>query len=73
LEKQKNKRVSCSSAETDFGALAQGVYEGLWMKIILDDLKIPMQLYVITSQPRALPIIQSNMIGPNILKLSDTS
>nr|KYP37079.1 Retrovirus-related Pol polyprotein from transposon TNT 1-94 [Cajanus cajan] len=42
-------RVSRSSAETKFQALAQGMCEGLGMKIILDDLKVkvdnPVQLY----------------------------
>nr|KYP42345.1 Copia protein [Cajanus cajan] len=46
---KKQDRVSRSSAEAEFRALAQGMCEGLWMKIILDDLKVkvdnPMQLY----------------------------
>nr|KYP35648.1 Retrovirus-related Pol polyprotein from transposon TNT 1-94 [Cajanus cajan] len=46
---KKQDRVSRSSAEAEFRALAQGMCEGLWMKIILDDLKIkvdnPVQLY----------------------------
>jgi len=31
--------VSLSNAKAEFRALAQGVCEGLWMKITLDDLK----------------------------------
>nr|KYP62604.1 Copia protein [Cajanus cajan] len=46
---KKQDKVSCSSAEAKFRALAQGMCEGLWMKIILDDLKVkvdnPVQLY----------------------------
>ena len=40
--------VARSSAEAEFRAMAQGVYELLWLKIILEDLKIkwdgPMRL-----------------------------
>ena len=49
MEKKKKDRVSRSSAEAEFRALAQGMCEGLWMKIILDDLKVkvehPVQLH----------------------------
>jgi len=41
--------VARSSAEVEFRAMAQGICELLWLKIILDDLKIrwekPMKLY----------------------------
>ena len=46
---KKQDRVSRSSAEAEFRALAQGMCEGLWMRIILDDLKVkvenPIQLH----------------------------
>ncbi|KAL2327360.1 hypothetical protein Fmac_020787 [Flemingia macrophylla] len=49
MEEQKQDRVSRSSAEAEFRALAQGMCERLWMKIILDDLRVkvdnPVQLY----------------------------
>ena len=45
---KKNNVVERSSAELEFRAMAQGVCELLWMKIILDELKIkwegPMKL-----------------------------
>ena len=37
---KKQNVVARSSAKAEFGAMAQGVYELLWMKIIHDDLKI---------------------------------
>ena len=45
----KQNVVARSSAEAEFRAMAQGICELLWLKIILDDLKIkreePMRLY----------------------------
>lgn len=38
--RKKNDRISHSSTKTKFHALAQDVCKGIWMKIILDDLKI---------------------------------
>jgi len=40
---KKQNVVARSSAEAEFRAMAQGVSELLWMKIILDDLKIKYQ------------------------------
>ena len=46
---KKQNVVARSSAEAEFRAMAQGVCELLWLKIILEDLKIkwegPMRLY----------------------------
>ena len=46
---KKQNVVARSSAEAEFRAMAQGICELLWLKIILDDLKIrwekPMKLY----------------------------
>ncbi|PON56572.1 hypothetical protein PanWU01x14_179850 [Parasponia andersonii] len=46
---KKQNVVARSSAESEFKAMAQGVCELLWLKIILDDLKVkyegPMKLY----------------------------
>ena len=46
---KKQNVVARSSAETEFRAMAQGVCELLWLKIVLEDLKIkwdgPMRLY----------------------------
>lgn len=46
---KKHNVVAKSSADAEFRAMAQGVCELLWMKIILDDLKIkyeaPMGLF----------------------------
>ena len=46
---KKQSVVARSSAEAEFRAIARGVYELLWLKIILEDLKIkwdgPMRLY----------------------------
>lgn len=40
---KKQDRVSRSSAKAEFRALAQGMCEGLWMNIILDDLKVKVE------------------------------
>ncbi|RDX67605.1 hypothetical protein CR513_53499, partial [Mucuna pruriens] len=37
---KKQNVVARSSAEAEFQAMAQGICEGFWMKIILDDLKV---------------------------------
>lgn len=46
---KKQSVVARSSAETEFRAMAQGICELLWLKIILEDLRIksdePMRLY----------------------------
>lgn len=46
---KKQNVVARSNAKAEFKAMAQGVYELLWMKIILEELKIkwngPMRLY----------------------------
>ena len=46
---KKKNVVARSSAESEFRAIAQGLCELLWLKIILDDLRIkwvgPMKLY----------------------------
>jgi len=46
---KKQKVVARSSTEAEFRAMALGVYELLWLKIILEDLKIklegPIKLY----------------------------
>jgi hypothetical protein len=46
---KKQNVVARSSAEAEFRAMAQGICELLWLKIILEDLKIkwegPMKLY----------------------------
>lgn len=46
---KKQNVVARSSAESEFRAAAQGICELLWLKIILDDLKVewqsPMKLY----------------------------
>ena len=40
---KKQNVVARSSAEAEFRAMAQGIYELLWMKIVLDDLKIKVE------------------------------
>ena len=37
---KKQDKIYCSNAEAEFQALAQGLCERLWMKIIFDDLKV---------------------------------
>jgi len=41
---KKQNVVARSSAKVEFRVMAQGVCELLWMKIILDDLKIKLKL-----------------------------
>ena len=38
---KKQPVVARSSAEAEFRALAQGIYEGMWLKRLLDELEIP--------------------------------
>ena len=49
MEEQKTNVVSRSSAEAEFCSMALGMCELLWLKILLNDLKIewntPMKLY----------------------------
>ena len=49
MESKKQDVVAQSRAEAEFWAMAQGICELLWLKIILEDLKIkwegPMKLY----------------------------
>lgn len=40
MENKKKNEVARSSAEAEFRSMAQGICELLWMKILLDDLKI---------------------------------
>ena len=63
--------VARLSAEAEFRAMAHGVCEFLWMKIILDDLNIeeerPMKLVKIADNP------VHNLIALNISKWTGTS
>ena len=43
MEKQKQNVVARSSAEAEYQALALGICELLWLKILMDDLKIKSQ------------------------------
>jgi len=49
LRSKKQNVVSRSSAEAEFRSMALGIYELLWIKIIIKDLRIkweePMRLY----------------------------
>ncbi|RDX77112.1 Copia protein, partial [Mucuna pruriens] len=74
---KKQNVVTRSLEEAKFRAMTHGIYEGLWMEIILDDLKVkyegPIKLFCDTTQLLVLPIIQSNMIGQSTKRLTDTS
>lgn len=66
---KKQNVVARWSVESEFRSMAMGTCELLWLKIILDDLKIkwdgPMRLYC---DNKALLIILCNTIEQNILK-----
>ncbi|RVX08107.1 Retrovirus-related Pol polyprotein from transposon RE1 [Vitis vinifera] len=74
---KKQNVVARSSAESEFRAIAQGLCELLWLKIILDDLRIkwdgPMKLYCDNKSLSILLITLYNTIGQNILRLIDIS
>ena len=53
---KKQNVVSRSSAEAEFRAMAQGVCELLWMKIILDDLKIKYEVPMAFNNKSAISI-----------------
>jgi len=66
---KKQNVVARSSAETEFRVMAQGVCELLWMKIILDDLKIkyetPMSLACDSKSVISIAEIQFNITKQN--------
>lgn len=74
---KKQNVVARSSAESEFRAIAQGLCELLWLKNILQDLKVkwecPIKLYCDNNLLSVLLIILYNMIGQSILKLIGTS
>ncbi|RDX63286.1 Copia protein, partial [Mucuna pruriens] len=43
---KKQNMVARSSAEVEFRVMTQDIYEGLWMKIILDDLIVKYEGYI---------------------------
>ena len=65
---EKQNVVARSSAEAEFRGMVQVVFELLWLKMILDDLKIkregPLRLY--RDNKSAINIAQASMIEPNI-------
>ncbi|RVX18952.1 Retrovirus-related Pol polyprotein from transposon RE1 [Vitis vinifera] len=70
---KKQNVVAKSSAESEFRAIAQGLCELFWLKIILDDLRIkwdgPIKFFVTIRQLSILLITLYNTIGQNILRL----
>lgn len=68
---KKQSVVARSSAEAEFRAMAHGVCELLWLKIIHDDLKIkwegPMKLYCNNSAIN-IDTMQCNMIAQSTSK-----
>ena len=70
---KKQNVVARSSAESKFKAIAQGLCEILWLKIILVDLRIkwddPMKLYCDNKSTINIAHNLYNMIGQNILRL----
>lgn len=68
--KQKQSIVARSSAEAKYRALSQGIYEGMWIKMFLSELRVPIKklwklcvtnclLYVMLRTPYT-------MIEPNV-------
>ena len=74
---KKQNVVIRSSAEADYRAMSQGIYEEIWLKKVPSDLHqdndLPMKLYVIIRLLIALQTIQFNMIKKNMWRLIDTS
>ncbi|RVW40284.1 Retrovirus-related Pol polyprotein from transposon RE1 [Vitis vinifera] len=74
---KKQNVVARSSAESEFRIIAQGLCELLWLKIILDDLRIkwdgPMKLYCDNKSAINIAHNLYNTIEQNILKLIDIS
>ena len=58
---KKQSVVAWSSAEVEFRSLAHGICETIWIKRLVEDLKIsvslPMKILVITKLPSKLPTI----------------
>jgi len=72
LGERKQDRVSCSNVEVEVQALAQCVCEGLYIKIIPDDLKIKVDIHMklYYANKSAMNIVHNPMIRLIILKFS---
>jgi len=72
---KKQSVVARSRAEVKVRAMAHGVYETLWLKILLKELgfdsKDPMRLYCDNKVAIVLLTTWSSMIEPSMLKLID--
>lgn len=68
--------IGPSSAEAKFRSLAHGIYEAIWIKKLLEDLKLPfsspMKVYCDNKLLVSLHIIQFIVIKLNILKVRST-
>ncbi|PKU79659.1 Retrovirus-related Pol polyprotein from transposon TNT 1-94 [Dendrobium catenatum] len=66
---KKQNVVARSSAEAEYRAMALGICELLWIKIILEDLKVkwdePMKLNCDNKSTISIATIQSSMTGPS--------
>ncbi|XP_058767437.1 uncharacterized mitochondrial protein AtMg00810-like [Vicia villosa] len=73
---KKQSVVARSSAEAEFRAMAQGICELLWLKIILEDLKIrwdeSMRLYCDNKSAISIAHNRCSMIKLSISRLTDT-
>ena len=60
LENNKQSVVARSSAEAEFRAMAHGMCEGIWLKRVLEELKIPIE--------KSMKMLCDNQAAINIAK-----
>lgn len=67
---KKQNVIAGSSAKTEFWVVAQGIYEGLWLRKLLEELqmqiKFPFKIYYDNKAAIIISLNHFNMIEPNI-------
>lgn len=72
LRSKKQPVVSRSSAEAEFRSFSNGIREGVWLKMVLNELKMgdshPIEICVTTKQPYRLLRILCTTTDPSMFK-----
>lgn len=74
---KKQSVVARRSAEAEYRAMTHGIYEGIWLKRMLEELQIPtsytIRMLCDAKLPSAMQRTQFIMIEQNMSKLTDIS